>query len=395
MKALVYASIFLLSITSLYSQNTPERINYAHQYNPEEEIDMHVIYGLRPSGEYEIMIGITDRTEQVDPEYDFSFYGLSNYEETLEGNEIYPISSQLIKRLGSESVYSFRFSSLSDPLIISEVKSASSGLSFYENIDFEERPFPALLINTFGIPMLKSYLNEGKYDISAAVPITFDIYDHEFPVALPPMSTSEPEVARTLSLKSSFQMDSSFNHIFDEPGLYVGRSADKEIRMVYRIQGPYFPEYVTISDLIEPLVYITTREERERLMLNIENKQVFDRFWLDMTGSKENAKWIIKNYYRRVAEANDLFTSYKEGWKTDRGMLYIIFGPPDEVIRTGKQEIWSYKGGDNIPALIFKFVTLRSPYAPRQYVLERNPVLAEDWIKAVKIWRQGMPINDL
>ncbi len=395
MKALLSASIVILSAMQLFGQNTPERINYAHQYNPEEEIDMHVIYGLRPSGEYEIMIGITDRAEQPNPDYNFSFYGLSNYQESLEGNEMIPVSSQLINRSGNESVYSFRFSSINDKLIICEVESAYSGLSFYENIDFEEHPFPALLINSSGMPMLKSYLNEGKYDISAAVPITLDLYDHEFPVALPPMTTREPDVARTLTITSSFQMDTSFNHIFDEPGLYVGRSADKEIRMVYRIQGPYFPEYVTISDLIEPLVYITTREEREQLMLNIDNKQVFDRFWLDMTGSKDNAKWIIKNYYRRVAEANDLFTSYKEGWKTDRGMLYIIFGPPDEVIRTGKEEVWSYKGGDNIPALIFKFVTLRSPYAPRQYVLERNPNLAEDWIKAVKFWRQGMPINDL
>jgi GWxTD domain-containing protein len=68
---------------------------------------------------------------------------------------------------------------------------------------------------------------------------------------------------------------------------------------------------------------LTTDEEREKFI---------EQFWLrrDPTpGTPENE--FKEEHYRRIAYANQRFTSYVAGWKTDRGRIYIIYGPPDEI----------------------------------------------------------------
>ncbi|CUS97606.1 GWxTD domain-containing protein [Candidatus Kryptonium thompsonii] len=56
----------------------------------------------------------------------------------------------------------------------------------------------------------------------------------------------------------------------------------------------------------------------------------------------------MEEYYSRVKYANEHFGHYLEGWKTDMGMVYIIFGPPSSVdrhpfdINAKPYEIWYY-----------------------------------------------------
>lgn len=68
-------------------------------------------------------------------------------------------------------------------------------------------------------------------------------------------------------------------------------------------------------------------KREERLIL-------FRDFWknLDPTpGTSENE--LMEEYYNRVAYANANFATFQEGWKSDRGMVYIILGPPDDINR--------------------------------------------------------------
>jgi GWxTD domain-containing protein len=61
-----------------------------------------------------------------------------------------------------------------------------------------------------------------------------------------------------------------------------------------------------------------------------------------MTGNNESkARRTIRAYYRRVTQANMLFTSYKEGWKTDMGMVISSFGKPDQINKTKDKEVWT------------------------------------------------------
>ena len=379
-----------------YAQDQAERINFAHQYDTEEEIFLRHVSGTDTHDIYTVLIGIYGKNEAVsETDYVFTFKSLNSYSDSLNVPEILPASQHIVGQREKELVQRFSFPGVRGPLLLCEIRNIRTGLTYFADLKVSVRELPALLTDPTGMPVLATYVIEGRYLLSGESQVEFDIYEYEFPPARPPMSTSPPDVPKTMNVSTSFSMDTTYDHIFDEPGLYVGRNVENDIRMVYRTEGAYFPEYVTIPDLVEPLVYITTSAERSQLIRNMEDKKSFDRFWLDLTGSKERAKWIIKNYYRRVTEANQFFTSYKPGWKTDRGMMYIIFGVPDEVIRNGKEEIWYYTDGLKDEQLLFSFSIIESPYAERQYILNRRPDLSDSWMTAVKYWRQGMPIKDM
>jgi GWxTD domain-containing protein len=88
--------------------------------------------------------------------------------------------------------------------------------------------------------------------------------------------------------------------------------------------------------LNEDVAYIIADDERaafKRLETDAERKEFIRQFWLrrDPTpGTEENE--FKEEHYRRIAYANDHFDDSKlPGWKTDRGRIYIIYGPPNEI----------------------------------------------------------------
>ncbi len=86
--------------------------------------------------------------------------------------------------------------------------------------------------------------------------------------------------------------------------------------------------------LNEDVAYIITDGERNafrQLTTDEERAQFVEQFWLrrDPTpGTVENE--YKEEHYRRIAYVNEHFSSDLPGWKTDRGRIYIMFGPPDE-----------------------------------------------------------------
>ncbi len=85
----------------------------------------------------------------------------------------------------------------------------------------------------------------------------------------------------------------------------------------------------------EDVIYIITDEERaafKRLKTDDERQQFVESFWQrrDPTPDTEENEYK-EEHYRRIAYANDHYASGIPGWKTDRGMIYIKYGPPDEI----------------------------------------------------------------
>lgn len=83
--------------------------------------------------------------------------------------------------------------------------------------------------------------------------------------------------------------------------------------------------YIAESDQLDSIRAGKTVEERYRR---------FREFWKkrDPTPDSERNE-DMEQYYRRVVFANKNFSHYMEGWKTDRGMVYIMFGPPSNIDR--------------------------------------------------------------
>jgi GWxTD domain-containing protein len=86
--------------------------------------------------------------------------------------------------------------------------------------------------------------------------------------------------------------------------------------------------------LKEDVAYIISDAERaafKKLQSDAEREHFIEQFWLrrDPTpGTPENE--FKQEHYRRIAYTNDHFTANVSGWKTDRGRVYITYGPPDE-----------------------------------------------------------------
>jgi GWxTD domain-containing protein len=86
--------------------------------------------------------------------------------------------------------------------------------------------------------------------------------------------------------------------------------------------------------LNEDVAYIITDEERaafKRLQTDEEREQFIEQFWLRRDPTPDTVENEFKEeHYRRIAYANEHYASGIPGWKTDRGRIYITYGPPDE-----------------------------------------------------------------
>jgi GWxTD domain-containing protein len=87
--------------------------------------------------------------------------------------------------------------------------------------------------------------------------------------------------------------------------------------------------------LNEDVVYIITDQEKaafKKLQTDEEREQFVEQFWRrrDPTPDTEENEYK-EELYRRIAYANEHYASGIPGWKTDRGMIYIKYGPPDEI----------------------------------------------------------------
>ena len=101
----------------------------------------------------------------------------------------------------------------------------------------------------------------------------------------------------------------------------------------------------------------------------------------------ERAKEIIRNYYQQVEKANILFTNYKEGWKTDQGMVYIIFGLPTSVNESQETEEWIYN--NETLKVKFTFDKLGNLFTDKHYDLVRKENYDKVWFRMVDSWRKG------
>jgi GWxTD domain-containing protein len=248
-----------------------------------------------------------------------------------------------------------------------------------------------------GVPLFRNYVSadeEIKLQARADVKqLTVRYYKRSFPVAGPPYSVVSN---KTFSYKAdsifTLTLDAEHSTSFKLPQLgfyhFQSDTASREGFTLFRFKEP-FPQIGAAGQLVMPLLYITTEEEYEALLKHPDPKAAADDFWLKMTGSRERGKEVIRKFYNRVQDANTLFTSYTEGWKTDRGMIYIVYGPPSAVYRTDHNEVWIYGQDKMISQSNFTFERVSNPFTDNDYSLERSPVYKPGWHNTITVWRQG------
>lgn len=163
---------------------------------------------------------------------------------------------------------------------------------------------------------------------------------------------------------------------------------------ILSVKNETFPQIALLDDLVEALAYIAYEDEIEVIQeasTTAEKKRRFDAFWGSLVPNRNRAANLIKLYYGRIEEANLFFTTHKEGWKTDRGMVYVIMGPPIYVDNRVDTEIWHYSYGDDNPVKNFVFDKTQNQRdeAFVNYILERRPFYQQEWFRALDLWRSG------
>jgi GWxTD domain-containing protein len=159
--------------------------------------------------------------------------------------------------------------------------------------------------------------------------------------------------------------------------------------------GPTFPRPSTLPELIESMQYIASRDEmkllREAATPEIARAR-FDSLWLSFRHDKSAAANLINRYYSRVEEANRRFTTTKEGWRTDQGMVFIVLGPPIEVMNSKDRQIWYYdhRGEDAVNVYTFQHRVVNDGRVPIDtYFLFRQAYYQNFWDRQVEKWRSG------
>ena len=161
------------------------------------------------------------------------------------------------------------------------------------------------------------------------------------------------------------------------------------------VRRPNYPRLEGYDELISPLIYLAEASEWEALESSIgtgDARREFDHFWGLRTQDRSLASSTVESYFSRVEEANLRYGGVKEGWKTDRGMVFIILGEPLFIEPTRDAEVWyySYDGGQGERSFIFSRVRREDvPEVVEEFLLERSFEYERFWRGEINRWRTG------
>ena len=250
---------------------------------------------------------------------------------------------------------------------------------------------------------INARLLEYPADTSYARPMNFNNYS---PSSLPyigvDMRRAEEIDTNVRRLDQPGSVLIEFKYPLLDRGTYrfEVETTDQDGETIYRardfsVVSENYPSIMTARELAEPLIYLMDRRDHERMM-EIQNpdslKEAVDRFWLSNVQNMNEARSVINLYYERVEQANKQFTTFKEGWKTDMGMIYILFGPPWYVDRYLNTMEWSYSYDRNDPEYNFTFrrPNLKNEFFPfDNYLLQRNQGYFNIQYRQIQLWLTG------
>ncbi len=211
-------------------------------------------------------------------------------------------------------------------------------------------------------------------------------YDDQFGIARPPMEAEGQVKSATIKIDTTY-VTRRIVAKKENQLIYVQRDTTINAGTAILTVSPYFPKHRRIGELAKSLRYLCKEEEYNAIQSARDTKAAFDQFWLSVIPVKDRARAVLKRYYNHVRLANQYFTDYKEGWRTDRGMIYIIYGYPTHVTRTGEKEIWTYTIGGRKQN--FNFAKIPNLFVQHHYALIRDKDLYKIWLNEVAKWRKG------
>ncbi|MEM9830247.1 MAG: GWxTD domain-containing protein [Bacteroidota bacterium] len=390
-------SVVCIALPSL-SQNL-SKTNVSHVYNLEAPVlvDARV---AKSSDEAIVFLRIINRSGVGLPTIQYEVRDSYSSETALSTQSL--TANELIKQEENASYYRFGVPIRENTnyvflYLTVSVAGAELPLRFDVSLDKDQNfPLSPLLLMRAGedIPVFSNYIPQGtvarvvSLNNSDSVAYTY-YYDHNFGPNPSPLGTTS-DVQPKLTVDSLFRVPLDSTILFDNNGLYFTQLDTTSLSGIsFRVEGQYYPRLVRAEELTKPIRYISTSEESNALQTAETPKLALDNFWMRAARSQDRAKLIIRNYYRQVAQANQLFTTYKEGWKTGMGMIYTLYGKPDDVYRDDEKEVWIYEADNTLVSTSFTFMKVRNIFTDQHYNLMRDEAFERFWFRNIDLWRKG------
>ncbi len=364
------------SVSYVYVEVTLPDLHYVRpDYSDNYQVEYHISYRLMESYESKVIIDSATHTYIDSLNFGRDARMMHVIEIPARYPDKYVLELELLDVNREESIKDF----------------------IWVNKEDKNSPQNFLLLNRSNRPAFTTYVgNREKFrikvndnDISM---LYVRAYFRDFPFARPPF-VQEKMKSFDYKADSIFQVpvyngETDWVQVEREGFYHFQRDTTQRKGMtVFRFYDDY-PDLVTAGELAAPLRYITTKKEFEELSEAVGKKEALDKFWLKTAGSAVRAKSLIQKYYNNVQDANFYFTSYLEGWKSDRGLIYIVFGRPGIVYRGYGQEEWVYGDPDHRNSLRFTFVKVNNPFTSNDYMLLRSPTFKDPWYITVQSWRR-------
>ncbi len=399
-RILFFMAVFLLFVTRTIAQGVfiDENITYFYKMNNEIRAEHHVFqYGDSLIFHFELSYN-----NRFFDDFHYTFRLVDSYHTSdVLFKDTLDIQKHIIS-ISAGKVFlklAVPYDSRADVAILSVI-GKQSGIDYNFDIplipDYNFSNDGLIFFNADGsTPYLNSFINSQKeFMVSSIQPYDKPIYgfhySYEFEEAVPPMIIEERKGNSGFRADSVFMVNPREVIQFEKKGLYYFQKDSSSTNGIgIRVQDKYFPLTKTFNEILPPLIYLSTSAETAQIR-NAENpKQAFDQFWIDNAKVPSLASEAVSRYYERVASANYLFTSFKEGWKTDMGIIYIIFGPPNDVYKSEELIEWVYNQDMTMPNLRFSFYKVKNVFTDDHYTLMRKKTYDKVWFKSVELWRAG------
>lgn len=190
-----------------------------------------------------------------------------------------------------------------------------------------------------------------------------------------------PDTSWYLTIAGKHTFPPIKNHYYH----FITDTSSGEGFSVFTVQTE-FPKLSSVDEANGALGYLLGKADYGDVLRATNQRKAFENAWLKLSGNRERARNLIKEYYAEASIANKLFTCNQPGWSTDRGMVYIIFGPPRIVYRYDNSEVWIYGEENNLLSEQFHFRKIHSQYSDDIYELKRNINYKINFNRMVNAW---------
>ena len=230
------------------------------------------------------------------------------------------------------------------------------------------------------------------FDLFDTKVLYVNYYNRSFPLPPPPFAYYEPQPFNYTPDDQYMITRDSGEYAFTsgDEGFYHFRTdtTQKEGYTLF-VSSEEFPEVKNVQNMVDPFRYVVSGKEYKKLLEAPALKVEIEKFWVDWAGDRDRARKNIETYYGRVETANTFFSSHLEGWKSDRGLIYIIYGEPNKIYKTAQLETWIYGEERNPLSITFRFIKVDNPFTENDYRLSREDYYKPSWYRSIEAWRNG------